>query len=72
LLTWGLVTVSLFTSEQNYGMQIKIQHALINPMACSKKKKSATKSYAVQPVLKLFWSPVCVLSDPSMISKWEN
>jgi len=43
------VTVSLFTSVSNHGMQIKTtihQHALINSMVCKKKKKSSTKSYA--------------------------
>jgi len=60
-----------FTSVQNYDMQVKTtihQHALINLMPCSKKKKGCNQIICwcdqlrklvapVQPVEKLVWRP---------------
>jgi len=67
-----------FTSVQNYDMQVKTtihQHALINLMPCSKKKKGCNQIICwcdqlrklvapVQPVEKLVWRPAgCFLTD---------
>jgi len=58
------VTVSLFRSVENYGMQIKTtiqqQHALIHSMEWKKKKRCDQLRKLVGPVqlvVKLVWSP---------------